>query len=109
MIQKYRFEDGASVDHPIPLGWKVVDSKLFDNKTLYRQIVGQLIYVYVISRPDLGYVVNVLSRVFDCPTRDRWELAKRTDRYMKGTMAEGVVISGDKNKKYSVHKRCGEE
>lgn len=44
LVSKFRLDDAQIVDTPIPNGWKPVDSAGFKNNTLYREIVGQLMY-----------------------------------------------------------------
>lgn len=45
LVSKFRLDDAQIVDTPIPNGWKPVDSAGFKNNTLYREIVGQLMYL----------------------------------------------------------------
>ena len=37
------------------------------NSTLYKQIVGSLMYLTA-TRPDIMHVVSVISRYMECPT-----------------------------------------
>ena len=63
-----------------------VDLNLQINKDLpFREIVGSLIYISVISRPDIAYATSVLSRYLDRPTNQLWTAAKRVLRYVKKT------------------------
>ena len=43
--------------------------------TLYRQLVGSLIYLTT-TRPDLAYAVNVLSQFTSKPLESHWVAAK---------------------------------
>jgi hypothetical protein len=45
--------------------------------TLYRQIVGKLMYAMVGSRPDLAYPLSVLGRYAASPDTYHMALAKR--------------------------------
>jgi hypothetical protein len=51
-----------TVDSPLETNVKLraTDGELFSDATLYRQLVGSLIYVTV-TRPDLAYVVHLVS------------------------------------------------
>lgn len=100
---KYRMEGATSVDHPMPVGWESVESKRFENTTFYRELVGKLMYLHTICRPDIGYVTNVLSRVLDKPSVAHWELAKRVVRYLKGTKNMGVLYKKEADIKIEAH------
>eukprot|EP00253_Pinus_taeda_P036031 PITA_36031 len=60
------------------------DTPLVDS-TLYRQLVGSLLYL-THSRPDLSYVVGAVSRYMQEPHELHWNVAKRILRYVQGTI-----------------------
>ena len=66
------------------------DSKELDDDTLYREIVGSLIYLMVATRPDLSYIVSKLSQYMSCPKVCHLNAAKRVLRYLKGTKQLGL-------------------
>ncbi|KAG6483115.1 hypothetical protein ZIOFF_059755 [Zingiber officinale] len=57
----------------------------------YRGIVGSLIYLSH-TRPDLSFLVNLLSRYMSQPTSAHLAAAKRALRYVKGTMDLGLFF-----------------
>lgn len=61
------------------------DSEELTNSTLYREIVGSLIYAMSATRPDLCYVVSILSQNMTKPTNAHLSMAKHVLRYLKGT------------------------
>ena len=61
------------------------DSKKLDNPTLYRAIVGSLIYIMCSSRCDLAYIVTKLSQYMSEPTHAHLNIAKNVLKYLKGT------------------------
>jgi hypothetical protein len=69
---------------------KVVDTKSPELKdpTLYRAIVGSLIYVMTGTRPDLCYIVTKLSQNMSKPTEANLIAAKHVLRYLKGTIEQ---------------------
>lgn len=97
MIRTYRLEDATPVDSPMTVGWKNEDSKEFMNHTLYRELVGQLMYLNMVSRPDISFAVNVLARAFEKPSVAHWNLARRTVRYLKGSRDEGIMYKKNMN------------
>ena len=53
--------------------------------TYYRQLVGSLIYL-TITRPDLSYLVGLLSKFMQTPRDIHLDCAKRVLQYVSGTM-----------------------
>lgn len=51
----------------------------------YRQAIGSLLFLAMISRPDISFSVNVLSRFCENPGKEHWNGIKRILRYLKGT------------------------
>ncbi|XP_014496794.1 uncharacterized protein LOC106758380 [Vigna radiata var. radiata] len=64
----------------------------FSDPTQYRFLVGALQYL-TITRPDLSYVVNLVSQFFQAPTNDQFQAVKRILRYVKGTMSYGLSFT----------------
>ena len=62
------------------------DSDLLEDPTVYREIVGSLIYLMIFTRPDLCYVVTKLSQYMSKPTKAHLGIAKHVLRYVKGTI-----------------------
>jgi hypothetical protein len=57
--------------------------------TLYRQLVGSLLYL-THSHPDLSYAVGAVSRYMQEPHELHWKAAKRILRYVQGTITYGI-------------------
>ena len=55
------------------------------DQTMYRQMVGSLIYAMTCTRPDLSYVVTKLSQHLSCPTTAENQMLKHVFRYLKKT------------------------
>jgi hypothetical protein len=62
--------------------------------TLYRQIIGSLMYL-TNTRPDICFAVNTLSQFLLEPRRVYLVAAKHVMRYLKGTMDYGLSYDGD--------------
>ena len=54
------------------------------NSTLYKQIVGSLMYLTA-TRPDIMYSVSLISRYMENPTEMHLLTAKRILLYLQGT------------------------
>eukprot|EP00122_Pirum_gemmata_P002455 Pgem_evm1s2210 len=48
----------------------------------YRQAVGSLLYVAIVSRPELFFSVNMLARAVASPTIGDWKMVKHLIRYL---------------------------
>ncbi|KAI3678432.1 hypothetical protein L6452_37724 [Arctium lappa] len=57
--------------------------------TLYRQLVGSLVYLTV-TRPDIAYAVHTVSQFMSAPCSDHYVVVLRILRYLKGTMFHGL-------------------
>jgi hypothetical protein len=83
--------DCKSAPTPFLSGVKLEDggeTPLVDN-TLYRQLVGSLLYL-THSRPDLSYAVGIVSRFMQEPHELHWKYAKHILRYVQGTITFGI-------------------
>ncbi|GBL76268.1 Retrovirus-related Pol polyprotein from transposon TNT 1-94 [Araneus ventricosus] len=66
-------------------------SKKLQEYIPYRIAVSSLMYLSVVSRPDIAYSVGVLSRVLDKPSKVYWCLVKKVLKYLKGTLRWGIL------------------
>ena len=60
------------------------------DSTHYKQIVGSLMYLTT-TRPDIMFVVSLLSRYMDHPIELHFQAAKRVLQYLKGTCDLGIL------------------
>ena len=56
------------------------ESKVLEDPTLYREIVGSLIYLMTCTRPDLSFIVTRLSQYMNRPTNAHLNYAKNVLR-----------------------------
>ena len=59
--------------------------ELLEDPTMYRRIVGSLIYM-TITRLDLSYVVGLVSQFMQAPRKLQLDAARRILRYVKSTL-----------------------
>jgi hypothetical protein len=60
----------------------------------YASAVGSLMYAMVCTRPEIAYVVGVLSRYMSKPGKEHWTTVKRVFRYLRGTASYGLCYQG---------------
>ena len=64
-------------------------------KKTYRELIGSLMYLSVMTRPDITYAVSVLSQHLEKPSITHLEFARRVLRYAKGTKNLQLVLGGE--------------
>ena len=64
------------------------------NKIPYANIMGSIMYAMVCTRPDLSYVVSLLSRLMGNSSKVHWHALKWVLRYINGTLGKGLVFGG---------------
>jgi transposase InsO family protein len=85
-LEKFNMSECKPVTTPIE-SIHIEESSEIDNeeKAKYRSIVGSLMYIAVISRPDIQFAVNFAARSNQNPKRANMVHVKRILRYLKGT------------------------
>ncbi|XP_019260123.1 PREDICTED: uncharacterized protein LOC109238143 [Nicotiana attenuata] len=62
-----------------------------EEKGNYQRLVGRLLYLKM-TRPDIAFVVQVLSQYMHAPKTSHMEAAKRVVRYIKSTPGLGLFM-----------------
>ena len=62
------------------------------DETLFRQLVGSLIYLTA-TRPGISFVVSYISRFMSAPKADHWIAMKRVLCYVRGTLDYGLLYT----------------
>lgn len=61
----------------------------------YQELIGSLMYLALMTRPDIAHAVSSLSQYNNCYTRLHWQCAKRVLRYLKGTKNYSMKFCND--------------
>ncbi|XP_028086704.1 uncharacterized protein LOC114287521 [Camellia sinensis] len=69
-----------------------LDRQLLSDATLYRQLVGSLVYL-TITCPNIAYIVHIVSQFMAAPRSLHYDTSVRILRYLKGTMFHGFHYS----------------
>jgi hypothetical protein len=96
LLERFHMTDCKSTPTPFLSGVKLEDGEetpLVDN-TLYRQLVGSLLYL-THSRPYLSYVVGTVSRFMQELHELQWKDAKCILRYVQGTITFEIHYATD--------------
>uniref|UniRef100_A0A2N9I753 Integrase catalytic domain-containing protein n=1 Tax=Fagus sylvatica TaxID=28930 RepID=A0A2N9I753_FAGSY len=94
LISQAGITDSKIVDTPIEYNNRLNthDGEPLPDATLYRQLVGSLIYITV-TRPDISYAVHIVSQFMAAPRSLHYAAVLRILRYLKGTLFHGLHFS----------------
>ena len=73
-----------------------IDDTHFGDFTLYRRMVGKLIYL-TITRPDICFAVNQVSQYMQAPKVHHWNMVERIMRYLREAPGQGVWMGCNKS------------
>ena len=59
------------------------NSKPFEDHHKYMSLVGSLIYLSVVTRPDIAFAVSKVGQTMASPTNADWNAAQRIIKYVK--------------------------
>lgn len=93
-LQRYQLDTTNPTVLPMDAGLKMrscTDDVDTATDKPYREVVGSLLYLASCTRPDIAYVVGVLSRFVAKPSNEHWAVAKRVLRYLRGTTDLGIT------------------
>ncbi|KAH9735190.1 hypothetical protein KPL71_017659 [Citrus sinensis] len=97
ILERFQMKNCNSVTTPIEKGLKLVKDpagRIVDS-TLYKQIVGSLMYLTA-TRPDIMHAVSSISRYMERPKEDHLLAVKRILRYLRGTAEFGLFYKKGK-------------
>ena len=69
-----------------------VHGDLLHDASLYRRLIGRLIYL-TITRPDIVFSVQILSQFMDKPRQPHLDAAHHLLRYIKQSPGQGIIFS----------------
>ena len=94
VLSRFKMETARSVSTPAEHHIKLVASKDESDRTIpYRELVGSLLYLSNITRPDICFAVNKLAQFLSCYDQSHWTAGKRILRYLLSKPNLGIVYS----------------
>ena len=102
ILKRFGMMDCKEITTPMASNLKLLyDASLESvDATIYRQIIGSLMYL-MNTRPDIHFVVNTLSRFLTNPRQVHMVAAKHILRYLKGTIEYGFNYAA--NQRINLH------
>jgi len=84
--------DCKPVDTPMDPNVKLLHNQgdLYPDPGRYKRLVGKLNYL-TMTRPDISFVVSVVSQFLNSPCDSHWNVVVRILRYIKGSPGKGLV------------------
>ena len=94
LISRASITDSKIVDTPNEYNCRLNshDGESLSDATIYRQLVGSLIYLTV-TRPDISYAVHVVNQFMTAPRSPHYAVVLRILRYLKGNIFDGLHFS----------------
>ena len=91
ILKEYEMEECNPVMNPMVPGQKLTKAGAGEevNPTTFKQLVGSLRYL-IATRPDLIYLVNLVSRYMESPNEQHMVAEKRILTYIQGTRDFGI-------------------
>ena len=94
LLSRARFTNSKTVDLLVKLNAHLTPTggKPLSNPSLYRRLVGNLVYLTV-TRPNISYVVHQVSYYLSTSRSTHYAAVLRIFRYLKGTLFHGIFYS----------------
>ena len=92
VLHRFQMSDCFPTKIPMQANQSDVEKIPLDKSFPFREAVGCLNFIATISRPDIAFVVHLLSRNVNSPTQFHWSTLKQTLRYLKGTIENHLTI-----------------
>nr|XP_016475818.1 PREDICTED: uncharacterized mitochondrial protein AtMg00810-like [Nicotiana tabacum] len=82
----------TTVDYDTHVGG--ITDLVLPDATPYQKLIGKLLYL-AITRPDINFVVHVLSQFMQQPKASHWEATLRLVRYLMGSSGQGILLKNN--------------
>jgi len=88
-IEKFNIKSEYPIRNMNPIGNKNLRG-IKCNKTLYRSVIGNLLYLAICTRPDIVFPISKAAWKSNNPNMEDWKNILRIIRYLKGTISYGL-------------------
>lgn len=98
LLAKFNMSNANGCSIPIDPHTSLIKKKVVpEEKIPYREAVGSLMHLAIVSRPDIMYGVSLISRYLDCYDNTHWAVVKKILKYLKETKEFGIHYSSTSN------------
>lgn len=99
LLKKFNMLECKPADTPMEAKLNLSKTEKCNVKYPYQQLIGCLMYLAVLTRPDIMFSVVFLSQFNNCHEYEHWSYAKRVLRYLKKTKHYKLTYTKKGNKK----------
>ena len=94
LLSRAGLTDTKVVSTPLEMNARLtpLDGIPLSDATLYRQLVGNLVYL-IVTHPDIAHAVHLISQFLFAPHSTHYAAVIHIFRYIKGTMFHGLHFS----------------
>lgn len=100
IIEKFNMSQACAMSVPCDphsILYPVNEDECVIKNVPYREAVGSLMFLAVVSRPDIAYAVNNVSKFLSKHNKEHWQAVKRIFAYLVGTKNVGIKYRGTEN------------
>lgn len=95
LLTRFDMSDCRSIDTPIECKLNIEKSEQCVTDIPYQRLIGSLMYLAVLTRPDIAYSVSYLSQFNNCYNATHYSYAKRVLKYLQKTKHYCLKYSRD--------------
>jgi hypothetical protein len=93
IVSKFKMSEAKKASVPIDPNvvlYPVLENDKKVENVPYREAVGSLMFLVVVSRPDIAFAVNTVSKFLNNHNDEHWRAVKRIISYVSGTIEYGI-------------------
>ncbi|CAL8134718.1 unnamed protein product [Orchesella dallaii] len=91
-LKRFAMENCKPISIPMAAGLQLETAeKCAGNAYEYQNLIGSLLFISRVTRPDISYAVSYLSRFLTSYDEQHWNAAKNILRYLKNTKHMGIL------------------
>ena len=106
VLQRFGMDNCKPVVTPLETHFDVTETDEPAGDVLYREVVGNVMYLMTGTRPDLAFAVGKLSQYVSSPHKHHWLALKRVMRYVQGTSEYGILFGANGASKLTLDGYC---
>lgn len=97
ILERFEMVDAKSTSVPCEAGSKLLPLSEGEEgeEVPYREAVGSLMFLSIVSRPDISFAVNLVSKFLNRHSKEHWRAVKRIISYVAGTVDYGIKYQGE--------------